>query len=77
MVRKLFIPYCATSSMKKVSCREAGFECNYVIEGYTEDDLFKNGEKHALNMHGMKRKEFTPRFNERLRPMIEDYDKIH
>lgn len=47
--------------MKKVSCREAGFDCNYIIEGYTENDLFRNGEKHALNMHGMKREDFTPR----------------
>jgi len=61
--------------MKKVSCREAGFDCSYVIEGYTENDLFRNAEKHALNMHGMKREEFTPRFNEKLRPLIEDYDK--
>jgi predicted small metal-binding protein len=61
--------------MKKVPCRGAGFDCNYVIEGYTEQDLFRNGEKHALNMHGMKKEEFTPRFNEMLRPLIEDYDK--
>jgi predicted small metal-binding protein len=61
--------------MKRFSCREAGFDCNYVIEGYTEQDLLRNGEKHALNMHGIKRGDFTPRFNEKLRPMIEDYDK--
>jgi predicted small metal-binding protein len=60
--------------MKKVPCRGAGFDCNYVIEGYTEQDLFRNGEKHAFNMHGMKREEFTPRFNEKLRPLIENYD---
>lgn len=61
--------------MKRVSCREAGFDCNYVIEGYTEQDLFRNGEKHVLNMHGMKSNEFMPQFNEKLRPRIENYDK--
>lgn len=61
--------------MKKVSCREAGFDCNYIIEGYTEQDLFRNGAKHVLSEHGMKNDEITPRFNETLRPLIEDYDK--
>jgi predicted small metal-binding protein len=61
--------------MKKVSCREVGFDCNYVIEGYTEHDLFRDGAKHVLNMHGMKSNEFTPRFNEKLRPLIKNYDK--
>ena len=63
--------------MKKVFCREIGFDCNYVMEGYTEQDLFRNGQKHVLNMHGMKSDEFTSRFNEKLRPLIEDYDKVH
>ena len=60
--------------MKKVSCREAGFDCDYIIQGYTEQDLFRNGQKHVLNMHGMKSEEFTPQFNEKLRPRIEEYD---
>ena len=63
--------------MKKVLCREIGFDCNYVMEGYTEQDLFRNGQKHVLNMHGMKSDEFTPLFNEKLRSLIEDYDKVH
>jgi predicted small metal-binding protein len=71
----LFILYCVIISMKKVPCRESGFDCNYIIEGYTEQELFRNGEKHVFNMHGMKSQEFTPRFNEKLRPLIEDYDR--
>jgi hypothetical protein len=60
--------------MKKVFCRQSGFDCDYVIEGYTENDLFRNGQKHALNRHGMKNGEFISCFNERLRPMIKQYD---
>jgi predicted small metal-binding protein len=59
--------------MKKVPCRESGFDCNYIMEGYTEQDLFRNGEKYVLNMHGMKSEEFTPRFNEKIRSIIEEY----
>lgn len=51
--------------MKRVACRESG---------YTEQELFRNGQKHVLNMHGMKSEEFTPQFNEKLRPRIEEYD---
>jgi predicted small metal-binding protein len=63
--------------MIKVSCRESGFDCNYIMEGYTEQDLFRNGQKHVLNVHGMKSEEFTPRFNERLRPLIKEHDKYN
>jgi predicted small metal-binding protein len=62
--------------MKKVFCRESGFDCDYIIEGYTDDDLFRNGEKHVFNRHGLKKSEFIPCFNERLRPMIKQYDEL-
>jgi hypothetical protein len=45
------------------------------MEGNNEQDLFRIAEKYVLNMHGMKSEEFTPRFNEKLRLLIEEYDK--
>ena len=44
--------------MKRVFCRESGLDCDYIIEGHTEDELFRNGEKHAFNKHGIKSSEF-------------------
>jgi predicted small metal-binding protein len=32
--------------MKTVTCREAGFDCDYVVEGETEDDVMKRGAEH-------------------------------
>lgn len=58
--------------MKKLSCRDAGFDCDYTIGGYTEQELFRNGQKHVFNIHGMKKEEFTPQFNERLRPLLRE-----
>ena len=58
--------------MKRLQCRDAGFECDYIMEGYTEQDLFTNGQKHVFNRHGMRMEEFTPHFNENLRPLIKD-----
>ena len=51
--------------MKKVFCRESGLDCDYIMEGRTEDELFRNGEKHAFNKHGIKSSEFIHYFNEK------------
>jgi predicted small metal-binding protein len=58
--------------MKTLSCREAGFDCDYTVEGQTEEEIFRNGEQHALNSHGMKKEDFTPEFKEKLRGLIKD-----
>ena len=33
--------------MKTLSCREAGFECDYIVRGETEEEILKNGAEHA------------------------------
>ena len=58
--------------MKTLSCRDAGFDCDYLIQGETEDDIFRDGGQHALNDHGIGREDFTPKFNEKLRALIRD-----
>ena len=54
--------------LKRLSCRESGFDCDYMIEGDSEQEVFANGENHAFNVHGMKKEDFVPLFNEKLRP---------
>lgn len=56
--------------MKTLSCREAGFDCDYVVKGETEEDIFKNGGEHAMNDHGMKPEDITLEFKEKLRGLI-------
>lgn len=58
--------------MKTLSCRDAGFDCDYVIQGETEEDIFRNGGQHPLNHHGIRREDFIPKFNEKLRALIRD-----
>ncbi len=58
--------------MKTLSCREAGFDCDYVVKGETEEDIFRNGGQHAINAHGMKEEDITPEFKEKLRALIKD-----
>ena len=45
--------------MKSLSCRDAGFDCDHVMQGENDDDLFRKGQSHAFKTHGMKKQEFT------------------
>ena len=40
--------------MIKLSCKESGFECNYITEGKTEDEVLKHISEHAINVHNMR-----------------------
>lgn len=35
-------------------CRETGLDCDYVIEGETEEEILSKGAKHAIKVHGLK-----------------------
>jgi predicted small metal-binding protein len=58
--------------MKTISCREAGFECDYVIKGQTEEEVVKNGAEHAIKEHGMKAEDMTPEMKEKIRALVRD-----
>lgn len=56
--------------MKTVTCREAGFDCDYVVEGETEDEVMKRGVEHLVKDHGMKEENITPGMKEKVRKLI-------
>ena len=58
--------------MKSVSCRDAGFDCDYTLEADNDEELFSKSEKHVFNVHGMKKEDFIPMFNERMRSSIRE-----
>jgi predicted small metal-binding protein len=37
-----------------LSCRETGLDCDYVIEGETEEKVLAAGAEHAIKVHGLK-----------------------
>jgi len=37
-----------------INCREAGFNCDYIVKGETEEEVMKNGVEHAKGAHGLK-----------------------
>jgi predicted small metal-binding protein len=39
--------------MLTLLCRETGLDCDYVIQGETEEEILKNAAEHAIKVHGM------------------------
>ncbi len=56
--------------MKTVSCREAGFDCDQVVKGETEEEVMKNGAEHAMKVHAMKEEDMTPEVQQKIRGLI-------
>jgi predicted small metal-binding protein len=56
--------------MKTVTCREAGFDCDYVVKGESEDEVMKRGVEHLVKDHGMKEENITPGMKEKVRKLI-------
>ena len=55
--------------MKTLQCRDAGFNCEGVIRGNSEDEVLNQAAKHALEVHGVS---VTPELAEQLQKLIKD-----
>ena len=56
--------------MKRMACRSIGLDCDYIIEGETEEELTKNALKHAWENHAIKPDEMTSEMKARIRDNI-------
>ncbi len=56
--------------MKTINCREAGFECDHVVKGETDEEVLKNGMEHAKQDHNMKEEDITPELKEKIKSII-------
>ena len=56
--------------MKTLSCREAGFDCDHVVQGENEEEVMRNGGEHAMKVHGMKAEDITPEMKQKIRGLI-------
>jgi predicted small metal-binding protein len=39
--------------MKRLSCREAGFDCDHVMEGKTDEEVLLKAREHGSKQHGL------------------------
>lgn len=59
--------------MKTLSfCREAGFNCDYIVKGETDEEILNNSQQHAMSAHGMKVGTFTTQYKDKLKGLIKD-----
>ena len=56
--------------MKTLTCKDAGFGCDVVIKGDTDDELMANAGEHAMKEHDIKPGDMTPEFKQKLRGLI-------
>jgi predicted small metal-binding protein len=56
--------------VKTLNCREAGFDCDYVVKGETDEEVLRNGGEHAMKVHGMKAEDMTPEMKQKLKGLI-------
>jgi predicted small metal-binding protein len=58
-------------TMKALACRNAGFNCDAVIRGDTEDEIMANTAEHAIKEHNMKPEDIaSEEFEEHVRSLI-------
>lgn len=55
--------------MKTLRCRDAGFDCEGVIQAASEEEILSQAAKHAQAAHNV---QVTPELAEQLKTLIED-----
>ena len=59
--------------MKTLHCKDAGFDCEGLIQANTEDEVLELAAKHALEVHNVA---VTPELAEQLRTMIREEKEV-
>lgn len=57
--------------MLSLRCSDAGFECNRVIRGETEDEIMKEVSEHASRDHGIRHEDMNQQMIEKIKNLIQ------
>jgi predicted small metal-binding protein len=55
------------AKMKKLRCRDAGFDCDHKIQAETEEDILQQAAEHVQSVHGLA---ITPELAEQVKALI-------
>jgi predicted small metal-binding protein len=58
---------------KRLSCKDVGSDCDFVICGKTEDEIFDQAKEHARKQHNMS--ELTQELKKKARSAIRDVER--
>jgi predicted small metal-binding protein len=63
--------YRISLTVKALACRNAGFKCDAVIRGDTEEEIMAGTVEHAIKKHNMKPEDMaSEEFEEHIRSLI-------
>ena len=55
--------------MRKLKCRDAGFDCEAVVTGENDDEVLAQAEPHVKQVHGV---DVTPEMADEIAAQIQD-----
>lgn len=55
---------------KLIRCRDGGVDCDFVVRGETEEELFRKALEHGKKFHGMT--ELSPELKGKIRTLIRE-----
>jgi predicted small metal-binding protein len=56
--------------MRTLACRDVGLDCNYIIEGETEEEVIKNAKQHVWEIHANNPEEMTSEMKVKIKDNI-------
>ncbi len=57
--------------MLTIACRDVGKDCDCIVSGENEEELFKNAAEHAVKDHGYRQEDImTPEMQEKIKSHI-------
>ncbi|HKZ61096.1 MAG TPA: DUF1059 domain-containing protein [Nitrososphaera sp.] len=56
--------------MLSAACKDAGFDCDYVAKGNTEEELLKDVAQHVIKVHRMQESDMTPEMVQKVKSKI-------
>ena len=59
--------------MKRLACRDVGLDCEFVMDGSTEEDILNKANDHAWKVHAIKQEEITSEMKVKIRNSIKEY----
>ena len=56
--------------MLKLKCKDAGFDCKFVVKGKTVEEIMQKASDHAMKDHGMKPEDMTTEMQTKIKSLI-------
>ena len=60
-------------TMKRLACRDVGLDCEFVMDGSTEEDILNKANDHAWKVHAIKPEEMTSEMKVKIKDSIKEY----